>query len=61
LDLLGVTEMSVDVSVGEVKLWGIPPDNPGLVPFFKAWIFKITNFYHYDLMPPSQISAQATQ
>jgi len=48
LDLLGVNEILVEVSVGDVKLGGMPPDTPSLVSPRQASLFDITDFYHYD-------------
>jgi len=55
MDLLGVTEMSMErtweVSAGEVELGGMTPDTPKLVLHLPASLFHITHdFYHYVLM-----------
>jgi len=53
MDLLGVTEMSMErtwkVFAGEVKLGGMPPDTPRLALLLRASLFHITHdFYHND-------------
>jgi len=37
-----------------MKLGGMHPDGPSLVSPRQASLFNITNFYHYDSMPPSK-------
>jgi len=57
----GVTDMSVEVSTGDVKLGDMPPDTPSLVLPLQASLYNINDIYHCDLMPPSKISAHATE
>jgi len=52
LDLMGVTDMCVEVSAGDVKLGGMPPDILSLVLPLQASLFNINDIYHCDLMPP---------
>jgi len=50
------------VSAGEVKLGSMAPDTPKLALHLPAWLFHITHdFYHYELMTSSKISAHATE
>jgi len=54
MDLLDDTALSVENSARGIKLGAMPPT-------FRASLFHINDFYHYDLMPPSNISAHATE
>jgi len=51
LDLMGVTDMPVEVSGGDVKLGGMPPDTPSLVLLLQASLFNIKDIYHCDVIP----------
>jgi len=55
MDLLGVAEISMQrtwkVSVGKMKLEGMPPETLRLTLAIQVSLFHIThNFYHCDLM-----------
>jgi len=51
----------VKVYAGEVKLGLTPPDLPSFASPFRASLFRINDFYLYDLMPRLKISAHATE
>jgi len=63
MDLLGVTEISVEqrwkASAGEVKPKGKPRETSSLALSFSD--LALSDFYDHYLMPSSKISAQATE